>query len=122
MRPTQWQRTRCAFMHPLPAKGETSMDPLRLSGWQFFFFYALCLAGAVGIAHFLARWLRRPADEPVELPELSTYEIAYLTGGEQQVVAVALAQLICSEAISVDAKERRCLATSQLPATAHPVE
>lgn len=84
------------------------MNVLDLRGPQFLQLY-LALLAAVTIAAILLRWLlRSPADDlPWPLPKYLPLELAYLSGGPQGAVNAAIAGLVQSGAIEVDAATRR---------------
>lgn len=98
------------------------MNPFDLPGPAFLTLYGLLLAAAVILALLLRRWLRQPSDEPTELPELSPYEVAYLTGGEELAVNAALTRLVDQGILDVDAGQRKLSVRAELAAPADPLE
>ena len=76
------------------------MNPFELPGPQFLLFYA-----TLGIAiAFLLRTLKQRAEsgEPVRLPSTDPYLIAYLRGGADETVRVAIAVLVDRQLLDVD--------------------
>jgi uncharacterized protein (TIGR04222 family) len=98
------------------------MNLFDLPGPVFLTFYGLLLAGAVVVALVLRRWLRQPSDEPAELPVLSPYEAAYLTGGDELAVNAALTRLVDEGILDVDAGQRKLTVRAGMAAPADPLE
>jgi uncharacterized protein (TIGR04222 family) len=104
------------------------MNPLELHGPEFLGLYLLVLMGASALAFGLRWLLRLPAGAPPpEIAHLSPYEVAYLAGGERQVIDAALVRLIHRSAVVVAGPgtlSRRGDLTSSLvlPGKPHPLE
>jgi uncharacterized protein (TIGR04222 family) len=94
------------------------MNPLDMPGPEFLTFYVVLFLAAVAGAACLRWLLRQPGDAP--LPEalaLSPYEVAYLSGGEEQVVNAAIARLVHEDALAVDSINRKLTARGDGPPT-----
>src|SRR5262245_27126155 len=98
------------------------MNPFDLPGPAFLTLYGILLAGAVVMALLLRRWLRQPPDDPAELPVLSPYEVAYLTGGEELAVNAALTRLVDEGVLDVDTGQRKVSMRTGMVGPVDPLE
>jgi uncharacterized protein (TIGR04222 family) len=90
------------------------MNPLELRGPEFLALYVVLLLAAVAVAAGLRRLFCRPSDEPTpEALELSSHEIAFLSGGEQLTVNAAIARLVHEGALAVDSQDRKLTASGE---------
>jgi uncharacterized protein (TIGR04222 family) len=100
-----------------------SSVPGAIDGPTFLGYYAFGSAVSLGLMIWIVRHVstpRRPAE--VRLSQLTPYEIAYLAGGIQRVVATALLYLSRNRYISIDAKTPRVTCLIPLPSTAAPID
>jgi uncharacterized protein (TIGR04222 family) len=100
------------------------MNPFDLPGPVFLAFYAVFFLGAVAVAAWLRRSLRRPDDDPPpEALDLAPYEVAYLQGKERLAVDAAIARLVHEDVLAVDSQNRRLQDRGEeLPAGASELE
>lgn len=101
-----WQRLGLAAALSLLAAPAVALtpNPLDWSGGEFLLLYLGLLLATILAAYVL----RRPAGPELErLPQLGTYEIAYLAGGPDRVVEAALAELSRDARIQWDPANRR---------------
>jgi uncharacterized protein (TIGR04222 family) len=85
--------------------------------------YVVVLGVGIVVAALLRRALRGPAAESGrELPELSPYEIASLSGGRKWAVDAAIAALVQRGALELDKEAHRLRAPTGTPSPDDPLE
>jgi len=105
------------------AKIYDSSVPGAIDGPTFLGYYALGSALSVGLLIGIVRYLSTPVQPPsARLNQLTPYEIAYLAGGGQRVVATALLYLSQNRHLSIDANTPLLTRLIPLPADASPID
>jgi uncharacterized protein (TIGR04222 family) len=89
------------------------MNPFDLRGPDFLAFYVVVFWGVVAVATWLRWLLRQPSDEPRSASlELSSYEVAFLSGGEELTFNAAIIRLVDQGALAVDFQDRKLTASA----------
>lgn len=110
------------FLFCTGATSGTGANVFDWSGPDFLFFYFSTSTIVVLVAVLLRYHLRRPhAPQPLSIPPLDPYAIAYLNGGKGLTVDAALANLIRQNAVHLDSK-KRILTANMVPEFAHEIE
>ena len=106
--------TSCQIISQIP-------NPMNFTGPEFLTFYIFL--GVMGIA--LAAWLRFSlclvSGNINQQPDLNTYEIAFLAGGNDRLIMAAIASLVKQGYVEV-LKEGKLVVTGKIDAIADPVE
>ncbi|WP_165777575.1 TIGR04222 domain-containing membrane protein [Amycolatopsis antarctica] len=90
-----------------------------ISGPQFLLYYLVAVIVGLAVAWFARRWANRTT--PVELPSTVDFaEAAFLAGGTDRVVEVAVARLVHSEQVTVNRKG--VLSAPGDPTSVHPID
>lgn len=98
-------------------------NPLDFTGPDFLFFYIAVTTLAVSLTVFLRQYLRQSSgDYSQELPDLSVYEIAYLTGGKLRAVETAIANLADRGHLAPRPATRSLQLATDLPPNSDPLE
>lgn len=109
--------TSCQVISKLP-------NPINFTGAEFLTFYIA--AGVIGIAFasWLRFYLRLPENTNKQHPELNTYEIAFLAGGNERMIITAIASLIKQGYVELKKEKLRSklVLKSMLDHNADPVE
>ncbi len=80
---------------------EGSLNPLDMQGPDFLVFYSWLNLMVVGMALVLRRMLQPPGPSSINSPQLDLYETAYLAGGTDRVVQVAITQLAAQDCVEL---------------------
>ncbi len=100
-----------------------SSVPGAIDGPTFLGYYALGSALSLVLLIWFVRHLSTPVQpQGAALNQLTPYEIAYLAGGSQRVVATALLYLSQNRYINIDANTPRVTRLIPLPSTASPID
>jgi len=106
--------TSCQIISQIP-------NPINFTGSEFLTFYIFL--GVMGIA--LAAWLRFSlclvSANTKQQPDLNTYEIAFLAGGNHRLIMAAITSLVKQGYVEV-LKEGKLVVTGKIDAIADPVE
>lgn len=106
--------TSCQIISQIP-------NPINFTGAEFLTFYISL--GVMGIA--LAAWLRFSlclvSANTKHQPDLNTYEIAFLAGGNRRLIMAAIASLVKQGYVEV-LKESKLVVTGKIDPIADPVE
>ncbi|TRU26332.1 MAG: TIGR04222 domain-containing membrane protein [Microcystis aeruginosa Ma_MB_S_20031200_S102] len=106
--------TGCQIISQIP-------NPMNFTGPEFLTFYISL--GVMGIA--LAAWLRFSlclvSANTKQQPDLNTYEIAFLAGGNHRLIMAAITSLVKQGYVEV-LKEGKLVVTGKIDAIADPVE
>jgi hypothetical protein len=106
--------TGCQIISQIP-------NPINFTGSEFLTFYIFL--GVMGIA--LAAWLRFSlclvSANTKQQPDLNTYEIAFLAGGNHRLIMAAITSLVKQGYVEV-LKEGKLVVTGKIDAIADPVE
>ncbi|HVG17526.1 MAG TPA: TIGR04222 domain-containing membrane protein [Blastocatellia bacterium] len=98
-------------------------NPFELRGPEFLALYVIVLAVAVAACLLIRRMMNGPGgDAPPLAARLDPYEVAYLAGGANLATDTALATLVQRGQLAVDTAQRRVIARSELPPSAHHFE
>jgi uncharacterized protein (TIGR04222 family) len=97
-----------------------SFNPLDMTGPDFLGFYLWLNCIVIGAALVLRRMLQPSDQSSLLTPSLNAYEAAYLAGGSDRVVQVAVTQLAAEEYIALDGRSIALKET--LPSDANPID
>jgi uncharacterized protein (TIGR04222 family) len=98
-----------------------SLNPLDISGPDFLGFYIWLNCIVVGMALMLRRMLQPRQPSAMSLSELDLYETAYLSGGTDRVVQVAITQLAAQDCVELKTTGTIAL-KNELPHPTHAIE
>ncbi|MEG4278389.1 TIGR04222 domain-containing membrane protein [Microcoleus sp. MON1_C1] len=128
----RWQQLGLAFLVFASALTVTACqpsilaslpNPLDFTGPEFLFFYMVMATVAVSLTVLLRRYLRESSGHySQELPDLSVYEIAYLTGGESRAVETAIVNLAIRGYLEPLPSTRTLQLATALPPNSAPLE
>jgi uncharacterized protein (TIGR04222 family) len=97
------------------------LNPLDMSGPDFLGFYIWLNCLVVGMALMLRRMLQPRQPLVISLSELDLYETAYLSGGTDRVVQVAITQLAAQDCVELKTTGTIAL-KNELPHPTHAIE
>jgi hypothetical protein len=97
-----------------------SFNPLDMTGPDFLGFYLWLNCMVVGAALVMRRMLQPSDQSSLLTPNLNAYEAAYLAGGSDRVVQVAVTQLAAEEYIALDG--RSIAVKEMLPSDANSID
>ncbi len=103
--------------------GANIRNPLDFNGSEFLRFYLLVASAVILFAYVLRWYLRKPANHSSqESVSLDTYETAYLAGGKDRAIDVAIASLVQRGHLTLQPGQRTLLSNTPLPKNSHALE
>ena len=92
------------------------MNPLELKGPEFLSLFVGLFVAAAFLAAFVRKLIRPPYDAPKCNPsKFKPYMVAYLAGGSRGALAAAMANLIQTGVLKVDASDGTLSQSTELP-------
>ncbi|MCA2707835.1 MAG: TIGR04222 domain-containing membrane protein [Microcystis sp. M015S2] len=106
--------TSCQIISQIP-------NPINFTGSEFLTFYIFLVVMGIALAAWLRFSLCLVSANINQQPDLNTYEIAFLAGGNHRLIMAAIASLVKQGYVEV-LKEGKLVVTGKIDAIADPVE